>query len=319
VRGQTLSFGLGGYDPGSADRTAPITYTIDWGDGTTQTVQGTWYQEQVDHVYAATGSYTVTVTATDKDSATSASVSAMVNVEAVQLQNGELVVGGTTAADEIAVALEGPSLMRVLINGVDLGVFQAGIAGAYEGSVLVYGQAGNDVIELVGLEDGGGTPVFPHTALLSGGDGDDLLDATDCSLSCILDGGDGADQLKGGSGNDLLFGGRGADVLRGGDGEDLLVGGVTAYDGDTTALAYVYSEWVRDDADYATRVSHLNGAEPGGYNNGYVLDAQTLIHDAAIDELFGEEGDDWFVRTGSGGEQMDVVQDAEEDEVITTF
>lgn len=59
-------------------------------------------------------------------------------------------------------------------------------------------------------------------ALLTGGAGDDILDAAGFSGSVRLDGGAGNDTLIGGSGNDHLLGGSGNDRLLGGAGDDLL-------------------------------------------------------------------------------------------------
>ena len=40
VRGQAQVFTLSAAEPGAADRAAGFTFTIDWGDGTTQTLTG---------------------------------------------------------------------------------------------------------------------------------------------------------------------------------------------------------------------------------------------------------------------------------------
>ena len=42
------------------------------------------------------------------------------------------------------------------------------------------------------------------------------------------------------------------------------------------------------------------GSQGGGLNGTYRLNATTVHDDAAIDELFGEAGFDWFIYTGSG-------------------
>jgi Ca2+-binding RTX toxin-like protein len=58
--------------------------------------------------------------------------------------------------------------------------------------------------------------------------GDDVLDASGLTADSIgptEDGGEGADVLIGGAGNDTLLGREGADVLIGGPGEDTLDGG----------------------------------------------------------------------------------------------
>lgn len=90
---------------------------------------------------------------------------------------------------------------------------------AFEGdtSADVFGEAGNDTIRLVDGDD-------PSTGTLSGGDGDDLLDAS-VAAKVSLRGGRGGDLLTGSDEDDLLDGGSGTDELRGGQGNDRLLGG----------------------------------------------------------------------------------------------
>jgi len=76
-------------------------------------------------------------------------------------------------------------------------------------SIEVFGQAGNDVIQLD--ETNGALP----SAMLFGGDGNDTLI-----------GGSAADMLFGQAGNDILLGKGGDDLLFGGTGNDTLTGGV---------------------------------------------------------------------------------------------
>ncbi|RME92932.1 MAG: calcium-binding protein, partial [Verrucomicrobia bacterium] len=59
-----------------------------------------------------------------------------------------------------------------------------------------------------------------HTARLTGGPSDNLLDASAFSGDTILNGAEGNDKLVGGSGPDFLIGGPGNDTLAGGDGDD---------------------------------------------------------------------------------------------------
>jgi CSLREA domain-containing protein len=84
---------------------------------------------------------------------------------------------------------------------------------------------GNDVV--VGIE----------TAHLTGGTGNNKLDASAFTGSVTLIGGAGSDTLIGGSGNDSLQGDVGNDLLKGRDGNDSLIGGndtlATGADNDT--------------------------------------------------------------------------------------
>jgi Ca2+-binding RTX toxin-like protein len=76
------------------------------------------------------------------------------------------------------------------------------------------------------------SPVSEETTLqgvesvtVNGEGGDDTVGAAAFSGRLVLDGGGGADDLRGGSGRDLLLGKGGEDKLRGGPGNDLLDGG----------------------------------------------------------------------------------------------
>src|SRR5262249_33558735 len=153
------------------------------------------------------------------------------SIVAVQLQSGggqvDLVVGGTTGADTITLTPAAGGKVKVVVNGQNFGNFTV------SGTVVVYGQAGDDPIQV--LTSGGNSIQRP--VQLFGDDGNDTLDARAAPQGAILVGGAGNDLLYGGSGRDLLFGGLGADTLRGGGGEDILLGGVTAHEANRTALA----------------------------------------------------------------------------------
>lgn len=82
-------------------------------------------------------------------------------------------------------------------------------------------------------------------------------------------------------------------------------------------------EWTRTDANYSTRVKHLNGSLSGGQNGSYFLTAKTVhtvYDDAAIDSLFGEAGLDWFFARKSGStSKKDKVNDLSTGEVVTAI
>jgi Ca2+-binding RTX toxin-like protein len=63
-------------------------------------------------------------------------------------------------------------------------------------------------------------------ANLTGGEGDNILDASGFSGNVQLEGEGGHDTLIGGSGDDVLIGGAGHDTLTGGGGTDNLIGGL---------------------------------------------------------------------------------------------
>jgi hypothetical protein len=156
---------------------------------------------------------------------------------------------------------------------VNLATSQAtAITGGISGFRNVIGGAGNDI--LIG---------DANDNVLTGNGGND-----------ILVGGAGNDTLYGGDGRNLLIGGTGSDLLYGGSGDDLLIGGTTSFDANVAALQAILTEWGRADADYNTRVNHLNGSLTGGWNGAIVLNSATVQDDGISDTLYGLAGMDWF-------------------------
>ena len=198
VRGQTLTFTSSFTDVGTLD-----THQVTWnfGDGTgdfgpANAVHGMTLTTS--HVFAASGTYTVTLTVKDDDGAISV-VSKDIPVVAVAIQDdpckpGEtlLAVGGTTGDDTIVFSpVENGGAINVSINGVSQGTFMP------TSRLLAFGQDGNDDIQVAGS----------------------------INLAAWLYGDAGNDRLKGGAGNNILLGGIGDDNLIGGQGRDLLIGG----------------------------------------------------------------------------------------------
>jgi Ca2+-binding RTX toxin-like protein len=121
-----------------------------------------------------------------------------------------VVVTGTKGSDNISVGLNADQL-EVKSAGVLVGSFPlGGLLG-----VSVNGGNGHDTLAV------DAAVTLPATLL--GGNGKDNL--TGGSGMDMLDGGNGKDVLAGGAGDDHLFGGNGRDVLDGGDGNDTLSGG----------------------------------------------------------------------------------------------
>jgi len=108
----------------------------------------------------------------------------------------DLIVLGTARNDTIKLVQSGKRGVKVIINGVNKGVF------APTGRVIADGLAGNDVITAQGLK---------RSVILYGGAGNDRLIGG--TLPSQLFGGAGNDTLKGGSKHDLLDGGAGRNVL----------------------------------------------------------------------------------------------------------
>src|SRR5262249_56295457 len=88
----------------------------------------------------------------------------------------------------------------------------------------------------------------------------------------------------------------------------IIIGNSTDFDANLNALNAVMAEWGRTDADYTTRVNHLNGSAGGGLNGGYFLNSASVHDDAALDQLYGEAGLDWFFYT-AGGSNKDKLND----------
>jgi VCBS repeat-containing protein len=310
VRGQPRTFRFTASDVSPADQAADFTYTIDWGDGSpVQVIQGS-ADIHVDHAFAVTGAFTVTVTATDKDSGVSDLASTAITVRAAEMQGNVLVIGGTLANDAIVIRpADGNGNLTVSVNGASLGTFRP------TERIIVYAQSGNDTVQLLqSAKIKGKTYAIGVSAVLFGGDGDDVLDARSSSTDNVLVGGAGADVLWGG-GDDVLIGGFGADVLHGGRDDDILIGGATAFDDDLAALTALLTEWRRTDLSYQTRIDRLSGA-PGTGWMGPVLTAATVHDDAAVDQLYGEGGRDWFIYQASGL-LADLLQDRQQDEQAT--
>jgi Ca2+-binding RTX toxin-like protein len=302
-----------------------FTYAIDWNNDNVvdQTVSGPSGMT-VDHAYATGGSYYARVTATANvggQDYSSYSAFQYVTVFAVSTTiqtdpgNGALkalVVEGTASAETLVLSPAAGNAVGLSINGTSVGTLAAPGGMAF-GHLLVYGYGGNDTLRLSG---GVTVPAF-----LFGGDGNDILDAGGSTANNALVGGAGADALTGGSRGDLLIGSLGADTLRGGAGDDILIGGYTDYDANLTALCAIMKEWSRTDANYTTRVNHLNGSLSGGLNGSYRLTAKTVKtvnDDASVDSLFGEAGLDWFFARTSG-KTKDKVNDKSSGEVVTAI
>jgi hypothetical protein len=276
VRGAPGTFTLTAVSLSPIDQAAGFTFNINWGDGTpTQQVSGP-SGLTLDHIFTGTGTDTATVTATDDGGGISQPATQSVSVLAVQVQNGVLVVGGTTGNDVIVLTNgSNPSTMNVILNGVLLGPY-TGVTKA-----IVHGQDGNDVID---------ASLTSLPVELYGGAGNDVLTAG--IGNDILDGGAGDDVLVAGPGRDILIGGTGNDVITGLGGSDILIGGTFMGTNLTvarqTALENAEAIW-SSSALFATRVADLTP-----------LFAAQVSDDGAVDVLAGIGGQDWFFAHTSG-------------------
>ena len=117
-----------------------------------------------------------------------------------------LTVFGDASDNAITVGRDSAGVISV--NGGDVVIHGAKATVENVGSIVIFGEAGNDRIAID--EANGPMPA----ARIFGGTGDD-----------VLTGGSGNDQLFGQAGNDTLQGKGGDDTLYGGEGNDTLIGG----------------------------------------------------------------------------------------------
>jgi hypothetical protein len=317
VRGQPLNY-TGSFSDPDLDA---WTGTVNFGDGTGDQPLTLNPDKSFafGHVFAKIGSYNVVATVVDNHGGVGTGhlavsvVVAALETDPVDPSRTALVVGGTTAADTIVIKpADASGTLNVKIGTANFGNFKP------SGHIVVYGQAGDDAIKLQTSDINNVTVFVSAPAFLFGDDGNDTLGAAGSRANNVLEGGAGNDTLQGGAGRDLLVGGLGADVLHGAGADDILVGGTTDHDGSLTALNSLMAEWGRTDANYATRIRHLNGTLGGGLNGGFLLTTGTVHDDAAIDTLFGEGGTDWFFALLSGPNK-DVVSDKAAGELSTAL
>jgi chitinase len=301
VPGQSRTWTFSASDPAAVDQAAPFTYQINWGDGSTQTVQGASSGVQVTHTFTAAGPVNVSATTTDEDNITSAAVSQAVTVVPAELQGPDLFVGGTVGNDTITIQPANTSGgVDVVINGQDQGTLTP------TGQVVVYGQAGNDQIQVVPLNSNGTVIPLNWSVVMFAGSGNDTLDARGASAPTVLVGGGGNNTIYGGSGRNILIAGSGASALVAGSADDLLIAGLTSFNNNLAALMTLRNEWARTDADYSTRINQLNGSAPGGLNGSYLLTRQTVTSNGGGNTLTGGVGNDWFF-AALGGANPDVI------------
>lgn len=299
VRGQPLTYLVSAQDT-PADQAAGFTYVINWGDGSpTQTINATPNNSTgiaVMHVFTGENKYKVCVTATDQTNLTSQPAIENVTIEVAQTQGDPLdptkrilVVGGSTGDDLVRIrhAIDGSDFL-VKINSGDETRYQNSFGRPVD-RVVVFAQAGDDVVII-------NSQVW-EPAEIYGGDGNDAIQGG--RGNDVLVGGNGDDLLVGGDGRDLLIGGRGRDWLAGGSGDDVLLAGYSCYDNNSTALNAIMAEW-SSCRTYGARIANIMGTGCGSRLNGNTFlkvdgPGKTVFDDGCEDNLFGEDGQDWFL------------------------
>ena len=304
VRGQSRTINLAALDEGPADTLAGFAYTIDWGDGTVQSVArgGT----SASHVFADNGTYDVEIIATDQDDAPSTPVTVTMFTQASELdENGVLTVAGSAGADNLRFFHNGDfvAVGNITADGIEfVHTYEATVT-----RVAIFGGNGDDRID---------ASAFNVPVEAFGGDGNDRI--VGGSAGDILVGGAGDDRLGGGGGRDLLIGGLGADRILGDTDEDILVGGYTTHDGNVTGLRAISAEW-RSGRSYTQRVDNIRGVIPSAdrVNGSTFLRANaTTYDDAAVDVLSGDAGRDWFFFNVDRATARDRIQNASGNEFL---
>ena len=264
VRGQSLEFSVAFPDPHSQ---------ISWNFGDGAVAVG----PTVSHAYADSGEYQLAVTIADAQGEQTQIVRRLnVTIAAIQQddRNPELTalaVGGTSTDDVLLFDRAGlTGEIEVWLNGSLLGIYVP------TGSLLAFGQDGNDHLEVAG------GILLP--ALLVGGDGNDRLKGG--AGDDVLLGESGEDLLVGGSGRDLLIGGQGADRLVGNADDDILIAGWFQTVDRRQFLNRIMEEWTGS-ALYQQRIEILNNILVPGY---------TVFDDPADEDVVtGSAGNDWFL------------------------
>src|SRR5262249_2122831 len=176
-----------------------------------------------------------------------------------------LVVIGTEGSDHIQISpASDPGQVEVRVDpaGVDQTFPLAQIS-----RIQVYGQAGNDHIEI------GAEVSLP--AMIFAGDGNDHIQTG--SGNTVVVGGAGNSNVEGGSGRNLLIGGTGKNHVEENGGQAIEIAGTTLFDANAEALTAVENEWASAD-DLATRVARITGGvSQDGSNTKYHLAADTVF------------------------------------------
>jgi hypothetical protein len=281
--------------------TQGITFSINYGDGTSVTTSAGGAMVKLDHIYKAVGTFTIQVRATDQNGvvtplATQAVTISTVAMEADASGGTALAVGGSASGSQtiiVSATNTAGTALNVNINGKSLGTFTP------TGHLFVYAQGGKNKITEKPFVAGGKNYYIKVPAFMYGeGSGGDHISAAGSAANNVLSGQGKNEVLTGGQGRDLLIGGTGAATLTAGVGDDILIGGWTNYDLGSTGMTYdqklialeaIMAEWGSTDS-YTTRLSAL----------GNLLNT-TTVHDniangvGIVDQLNGNAlANDWF-------------------------
>lgn len=204
-----------------------------------------------------------------------------------------LLNGGGGDADEVQVTRDADMILTQNLLTVDAAVDQQFRLASIEVGILTGGAGNNrldafDFLGMVTLSGGAGND------LLYGARGNDFLFGN--FGNDLLVGGTGEDFLNGGAGNDVLVGEDGADSLFGAGGSDLLVGSFVAYLGHNAPAESrdaILNAWFGP-GTYAQRVNLLSSQGVGPGNSLVLEPLSSVFNDFFIDTLIGGTDEDWF-------------------------
>ncbi len=327
VRGQSLAFDFQATDP---FETTSYVYHIDWGDGSAlEEIPFTTAQLKFSHVFPDSDTYTISVTAEDSNNNHGRlAATHQITISDYEVQNGDLVFGGTLGLDEVVFIPDSldPTTIDVLVVKEDgVTVNNSFSVSNVTGDLIVFAQAGNDIIDASGLET--------TAAELRGDDGNDVLrggDAADTILGLAgndtlygndgndeiagFDGGEGgplndSDQIFGGLGNDTLSGDKGTDTVYGGSGNDMIYG-----DGDPEfenegAADLLLGEDGADTINGGPGDDQIDGGDGndllvgGDGAEGVAGGDDTMIGGLGNDSIEGDNGQD-FIIGGQGNDSL---------------
>lgn len=316
---------------------AVITYTIDDGNGGTDTAQVTVEvapindapQARDDRAETAFDTpVTVAVLANDIDvdgdplavtSATSADGDVTINADGTITFTP---TPGFSGGARIDYTIQDP-------DGLTSGASVLVTVAADTRDGIVDGTAGNDLIDIAYDGDPDGDRVDAGDAILPGEEGDDDIiragDGDDTVLAGNgndeVDGGAGDDSIEGGAGDDELLGGDGNDTILGGDGNDFIdaSGGDLAPDlgypsASTDPLAFDPDSDPENDRDFVDGGAGDDTIITGDDRDTIFGGAGNDVIDAGIDDdvVYGGDGGDRIV----GGEGNDLIRGGDGNDTI---
>ncbi|MHC5537029.1 calcium-binding protein, partial [Singulisphaera rosea] len=326
VEGQTMALSATFVDRDSQGADVAL---ISWGDGTSSYGQITEANGagtvSASHVYSGGGYYEVFVIMNDGSDLTIGGMAGPVvaTVIGAGVHAGVLRVVGTDGPDKVMISNQDGAGLQVTATFLPNGSKTFDASGI--GSIEVFLLGGDDRAQTgpgVGVQaliDGGDGNDWlkggSGPAILRGGNGNDILTAG--IGSAILLGGAGDDHLTGGPGRDILIGGQGADVLDGKARDDFFIGGSTRYDDALDSLLSLWDEW-KSGRDLATRVANILGEGSGPRANGDVFlrasgPDATVVDDGARDVLRGGPGRDVFFATLTGAARDKIIDQSGRD------